>query len=87
MRATEEYLASVIDDVDRAWAARYRDENKLPHVFDENVTGALDTFPVYISRPSDSWLQKKTYNGKYGTIACGDAALGSPIALAANFCL
>ena len=67
MRRTEEYLASHMDEVDLAWASRYREENKVPHMFDHHVTGAVDTFPVCISRPTDSWWQKKMYNGKYGT--------------------
>jgi hypothetical protein len=67
MRQTEAYLASRMDEVDTAWAARNGDHNRLPHMFDEHVTGSLDTFPVYVSRPKDSWWQTKLYNGKYGT--------------------
>jgi len=68
MRRTEEYLASVMDDVAVVWNARHGLHNRLPHMFDEHVTGSVDTFPVYVSRAKDNWWQKKMYNGKYGLI-------------------
>lgn len=67
MRRTEEYLAVAMDEVKGAWDARHGPHNELPHLFPRKVTGCLDTFPVFISRPKNSWWQTAMYNGKYGT--------------------
>jgi hypothetical protein len=60
----EEHLAGVIDEMQPAWDARFDTDNRLPHVFDEKVTGSIDTFPIIIQRPSDG-TQSQYYNGKY----------------------
>jgi hypothetical protein len=40
----EAFLADRINELDRAWRNRFRSENRLPHIFDANVTGCIDTF-------------------------------------------
>lgn len=60
----EQHLAAVIDEMLPAWNARFHPSNALPHVFDEMVTGCIDTFPIEIMRPSDG-TQSQYYNGKY----------------------
>jgi hypothetical protein len=60
------HLASVIDELQAGWDERFGDHNKLPHVFGNEVTGCLDSFPIYVDRPSDSRLQRLLYNHKYG---------------------
>jgi hypothetical protein len=58
------HLAACIDEMQEAWDARF-DNNRLPHVFNDRVTGSIDTFPIYIQRPPNA-LQRQYYNGKYG---------------------
>ena len=65
LHRTENYLASRVNEVALAWSVRFEDHNALPHYFGRYCTGSVDTFPVYVQRPRDSWLQKKLYNGKY----------------------
>jgi hypothetical protein len=60
----EKYLASVIDEMQHEWDARFDVRNRLPHVFDSRVTGSVDSFPIEIQRPSDG-TQAQYYNGKY----------------------
>jgi hypothetical protein len=60
----EKFLAGVIDEMQTAWDDRFAAENRLPHVFDSLVTGSVDSFPIYIQRPSDG-TQSQYYNGKY----------------------
>ena len=51
------------------WHARFESRNKLPvpdELFGGQVTGCLDTFPIYLCKPKDSVWQKMTYQGKYG---------------------
>jgi len=60
----EKHLASVIDEMQHEWDARFDASNTLPHVFDSKVTGSIDTFPIEIQRPSDG-SQAQYYNGKY----------------------
>jgi len=62
----EEHLSSVIDEIHHAWTNRLQSHNHLPHQFSSNVTGCLDTFPVYVVRPLNSHWQRCMYNGKYG---------------------
>jgi hypothetical protein len=66
VRRTEHYLANRMNGVAIAWGMRHQHRNHLPHYFHKKVTASLDTFPVYVNRPRDGWLQKKLYNGKYG---------------------
>ena len=66
MRQTEKYLADAMNEVQPVWDNRGGDHNSLPHLFSSDVTGSIDTFPVYVARPKNSWWQKKLYNGKYG---------------------
>ena len=60
----EHHLATVIDEMLPAWNSRFEADNRLPHVFDEAVTGSVDTFPIEICRPSDG-SQREYFNGKY----------------------
>lgn len=60
-----DHLAGVIDEMQEAWDQRHDEGNRLPHVFDNKVTGSIDTFPIYINRPPNC-VQRKYYNGKYG---------------------
>jgi len=60
----EKHLASVINEMQQEWDARFIANNQLPHVFDHLVTGSIDTFPIEIQRPSDG-SQAQYYNGKY----------------------
>ena len=48
----------------QAWDERFNN-NRLPHVFSDRVTGSIDTFPIYITRPPNA-LQRQYHNGKYG---------------------
>ena len=59
------YLAEVIDELEAAWDDRFSPANELPHVFGRRVTGAIDTFPIIINRPSKGNQQRHFYNGKY----------------------
>lgn len=59
----EKHLASVIDELAHLWDARFDPSNRLPHVFDNMVTGSVDTFPIVILRPKVG--QRNYYNGKY----------------------
>jgi hypothetical protein len=58
------HLAQSIDEMQVAWDARFNN-NRLPHIFNDMVTGSIDTFPIYIQRPPNA-LQRQYYNGKYG---------------------
>lgn len=60
----EQYLASAVSELDTVWASRNDASNALPHVFDEKVTGSIDTFPIEINRPPND-VQRLFYNGKY----------------------
>lgn len=56
-------LGMVIDEID--WAQRHDPYNHTPH-FKYFCVGALDTFPVTISEPSDSRVAARYYQPKYG---------------------
>jgi hypothetical protein len=58
------YLAGVINELCTTWNDRFN--HPLPHVFDDMVTGSLDTFPIYVSRPTNEHAQTYLFNGKYG---------------------
>jgi hypothetical protein len=62
----EQHLSSVINEIRHAWTNRLDGHNHLPHVFGPDVTGSIDTFPVYVVRPVDTHWQRCLYNGKYG---------------------
>lgn len=66
LRRTEVFLSSRMTDVDDAWAARFDPALALPHLFGPHVTGCIDTFPIYVSRPKDAAQQRALYAGKYG---------------------
>jgi len=59
-----EHLAGRIDEMQLAWDEQFNN-NRLPHVFSDRVTGSIDTFPngIYITRPPNE-LQRQYYNGK-----------------------
>ena len=59
----ELHLFNVIDELSEAWDARFHKSNRLPHHFGKRVTGAIDSFPVYIQHLPGR--VNKTYNGKY----------------------
>jgi len=59
----ENYLATVIEELQDAWNNRVSPENALPYIFPINVTGSIDTFPIYIRRPKHSGFQSAMYNG------------------------
>ena len=61
-----EHLAENMIEITDAWNARHRPENVLPHLFGMNVTGCLDTFPIYIFKPKDSAWARALFQGKYG---------------------
>ena len=66
------WLARKINNAEllKVWHARLGQHNRLPDVpselFGGQVTGHLDTFPIYLCRPQNSLWQRFTYNGKYG---------------------
>jgi len=60
----EQHLATVVCELEPIWAARNDASNALPHVFDDQVTGSIDTFPIEINRPPND-VQRLFYNGKY----------------------
>ena len=60
----EKHLASVIDELSEVWYARDQPCNKLPYVFDREVVGCIDTFPIFVNRPGGG-RQRFYYNGKY----------------------
>ena len=65
------WLARAINnkEVLTAWRQRFAPRNALPipdALFGGQVTGHLDTFPIYLCKPKDAVMQRYTYNGKYG---------------------
>ena len=56
-------LGTVINEID--WALRHDEFNHVPH-FKYFCVGALDTFPVRISEPSNSRVARLYYQPKYG---------------------
>jgi hypothetical protein len=46
------------------WDARFNPGNHLPHTFGSQVTGSIDSYPIFISRPP-ARVQRLYYNGKY----------------------
>jgi hypothetical protein len=59
------WLAGQVDELQRAWDARFDPANELPHVFHRLVTGSIDSFPIIINRPSAPGVQRRFYSGKY----------------------
>jgi hypothetical protein len=59
-------LASRVDELNEVWNDRHAPTNALPHLFPASVVGCVDSFPIFCSRPTDSFYQSSTYNGKYG---------------------
>lgn len=57
------YLAEHINEL-RPYD-RFRAENTLPHLFDDNVRLNLDSAPIYVARPRNYALQRAYYAGKY----------------------
>ena len=66
IRRWEEDLASRVDELNEVWNDRHAPTNALPHLFPASVVGCVDSFPIFCSRPTDSFYQSSTYNGKYG---------------------
>ncbi len=67
IRVWERDLADRVDELDDAWTDRNNAANVLPHLFPDTVIGNIDTFPIYVSRPTDSQYQSQLYNGKYSS--------------------
>jgi hypothetical protein len=65
IRLWERDLADRVDELSDAWNNRDNASNVLPHLFPPTVIGCVDTFPIYVSRPTDSHFQSQLYNGKY----------------------
>jgi hypothetical protein len=65
IRRMEEYLASVIDEIQEVWDGRYDRTNRLPNSFGREVIGCIDTVPIACDRQSDSSVQGSFYQGKY----------------------
>ena len=65
IRKYEDYLASVIDELNKPFQQRISPNNRLPRIFPSNITGAIDTFPIRIYRPKKKLLVKATMNPKY----------------------
>ncbi len=64
------WLANRVSDAELLanWHARFDARNRLPVpdvLFGGQVTGALDTFPIYLYKPKNSNWQRLTYSGKY----------------------
>jgi len=60
-----EYLSGRLDELSNAWTKRQAPDNRLPHIFGSQVTGCVDSFPIYVCRPDDIDWQHALYNGKY----------------------
>lgn len=60
----EEHLSAMIDELQPVWDARFNPGNHLPHTFGSQVTGSIDSYPIFISRPP-ARVQRLYYNGKY----------------------
>lgn len=69
LMSIQESLYSALNDrfITYFWNRRFEDENKLPlpWFFGDRTTLIVDTFPIYINRPS--FEQSVFYNGKYGS--------------------
>jgi hypothetical protein len=52
-----------VNELTSAWQNRWCQANTIPTTFHDRVTGSLDTFPIYINRPSVG--QRLYYNGNY----------------------
>jgi len=66
-----EWLARRINNAEvlKGWRTRFAPRNRLPvpeALFGGQVTGHLDTFPIYLCKPKDTAMQRYTYSGKYG---------------------
>jgi hypothetical protein len=57
-------LALVYDEV--YWDDRLDLYNHTPH-FAKHVTGVVDTVPIYVQQPQNSFLSKALYNPKYAS--------------------
>lgn len=55
----------MVDEVDDVWADRHSRSNRLPEVFDSEIIGNIDTFPVGIDRHKKGDIQSHFYQGKY----------------------
>jgi hypothetical protein len=58
-------LSSIMDDLDRNWAARWNPGNDFPGLFDVAHRFMVDVFPVYIAGSKSRRLSNLTYSGKY----------------------
>jgi hypothetical protein len=66
IRIWEKELAEKVNELADAWDDRHNPSNVLPHVFPSSNIGCIDSFPIYVSRPTNSSFQSNLYNGKYG---------------------
>jgi hypothetical protein len=60
------WLADQMDELRVPWRDRFSVANRLPHAFGARVTASIDTFPIYICKPSSPILDRLVFNGKYG---------------------
>jgi hypothetical protein len=65
LRKYASFLARVINELEPAWQSRTDRSNVIPHYFRDGVVGSIDSFPVYVVRPSHPAIQSCLYNGKY----------------------
>jgi len=66
-----EWLARRINNAEvlKGWRTRFAPRNRVPvpdALFGGQVTGHLDTFPIYLCKPKSAAMQRYTYSGKYG---------------------
>jgi hypothetical protein len=60
-----QYLSGTLNELTGPWTDRHSPDNRLPHLFNHRVTGCIDSFPIYVTRPTDADWQYALYNGKY----------------------
>ena len=56
------YLSSVMNDMNDVWNRRHDMINRIPHFFQNMLSGSVDTFPVIVSRPSSKQFSSYLYN-------------------------
>jgi hypothetical protein len=48
-----------------SWSRRHEQVNPCSDYFDGDILGSIDTFPIYVNRPVNSFWQTCFYQGKY----------------------
>jgi hypothetical protein len=54
-----------MNDMNDVWNRRHDMINRIPHLFQNMLSGSIDTFPVVVQRPTDKKTSSYLYNGKY----------------------